>query len=214
MLHILYEDNHILAVNKPAGLLTQPSGTDQASLESLCKSYLKEKYNKPGQVFLESIHRLDKPVSGIVVFARTSKALSRLQAAMRQGECIKRYQALVEKAPPEAEGILEHYLVHGDFKATVASSAHPDAKKARLKYKLLGMKDGYILVDIELETGRYHQIRAQLAAIGCPIVGDVKYGSKIPLQEHRLALHHVCMKIEHPTTKEWLTLESPLPSIL
>ena len=153
-------------------------------------------------------YRLDKPVSGIVVFARTSKALSRLQASIRNRDCLKRYQALVENAPSQDEGILEHYLIHDDFKATVVSSTYPQAKKARLKYKKQGWRDGYVLLDIELETGRYHQIRAQLAAIGCPIVGDVKYGSQVGLPDNRLALHHVYMQIEHPITHERLILES------
>jgi 23S rRNA pseudouridine1911/1915/1917 synthase len=209
-LDILYEDNHILAVNKPAGLLTQPSGTDRESLESLCKVYLKEKYQKPGNVFLESIHRLDKPVSGIVVFARTGKALSRLQASIRNRDCIKRYQALVENAPRQDEGILEHYLIHDDFKAAVVSSTHPQAKLARLKYKTVEVRGKYFLLDIEIETGRYHQIRAQLAAIGCPIIGDMKYGSQKSLPDNKLALHHVYMDIEHPITHERLILQSSI----
>jgi 23S rRNA pseudouridine1911/1915/1917 synthase len=206
-LDIIYEDNHVLAVNKPPGLLTQPSGTSQESLESFCKAYIKEKYGKPGNVFLEAIHRLDKPVSGIVVFARTSKALSRLQASMRNKSCVKRYQALIVNAPFPEEGILEHYLMHDDHKAAVVDSTHPQAKLARLSYRVIQRQGPYILIELELETGRYHQIRAQLAAIGCPIIGDDKYGSQVRLAENRLALHHVYMQIQHPISGHDLKLE-------
>jgi 23S rRNA pseudouridine1911/1915/1917 synthase len=209
-LDILYEDNHILVVNKPAGLLTQPSGTDQDSLETRCKAYLKEKYKKPGNVFLEAIHRLDKPVSGIVLFARTSKALSRLQASMRSKNCRKNYQALVEKAPHPAEGILEHALIHDEYKAAIVDPSHPQAKQARLAYRTKKQIGLYVWLDIELDTGRYHQIRAQFAAIGCPIVGDVKYGSTLAREDNQIALHHAFMQIEHPVSKETLTFHSPI----
>ncbi len=206
-LDILYEDNHILAVHKPAGLLTQPSGTDQDNLEIQCKAYLREKYHKPGNIFLEAIHRLDKPVSGIVVFARTSKALSRLQSSMRNKNCRKMYHALVEKTPYPLEGALEHALIHDDYKAVVVDPSHPQAKLARLTYRTKKKEGTYVLLEIELDTGRYHQIRVQLAAIGCPIVGDIKYGSKIALEGNKIALHHVSMQIEHPVSKEILTFE-------
>lgn len=210
-LEVLYEDNHLLVVNKPAGMLTQPTHLEQYSLEFVCKEWIKAKYNKPGKVFLHAIHRLDKPVSGIVVFARTSKALSRLQASMREKEAKKTYFALVEKTPHPSEGTLEHYLIHDDYIATISSKGHPNAKQARLHYRVKEKRGPYILLEIELETGRYHQIRAQLAAIGCPIVGDVKYGSKKALPFKSIRLHHALMQIPHPITGELLTFKADMP---
>lgn len=204
-IEIIYEDNHLLVVNKTAGILTQPSGTEQTSLESLCKAWIKEKYQKRGNVFLEAVHRLDKQVSGIVVFGRTSKALTRLNAAMRSGKTKKTYHALLENAPKAREGILENYLWHDDYRAIVVKEGHAGAKLARLHYKMLSE----FLAEIDLETGRYHQIRAQFAAIGCPIAGDTKYGSKHTLPGNRIALHHIRLCIPHPITQVFLTLEAP-----
>lgn len=201
-LEVLFEDNHLLVVNKPAGLLTQPSGTNRDSLEDRAKAWIKDRYNKPGNVFLHAVHRLDLPVSGIVVFARTSKALSRLNEAMRQRETKKIYCALVEGTFPAAEGILEHTIIHDDFHAQI----HPQGKLARLKYRAMSTH-----VEIELETGRYHQIRLQLSAVGCPIVGDCRYGSTAPFQEGAIALHHHRMAFAHPVTGASLTLEAPIP---
>lgn len=206
-MEIIYEDNHLLVVNKPAGLLTQPSGTDQDSLENQAKQWLKVKYAKPGNVFLTAVHRLDKPASGIVVLAKTSKALSRLNESMREKETLKIYWARIENRLPSAEGILENYLKHGDFQAEVVMNTHPEGKLARLRYKLV--KDD--LVEIELETGRYHQIRAQLSAIGCPILGDTRYGSKSSLPGGVIALHHKSLTIPHPITQEPLIFEANLP---
>jgi 23S rRNA pseudouridine1911/1915/1917 synthase len=203
---VLYEDNHLLIVNKPAGWLTQPSPDNPDSLETACKQWLKDKYQKPGNVFLEAVHRLDKPVSGIVIFAKTSKALSRLNALTRNQQIRKIYHAWVDNKPLAKEGILEHYLKHGDHKAEVVSPSHPEAKLCRLKYRILDQKDALYLIEIELETGRYHQIRAQLAAAGCPISGDVKYGSK-QLREH-IALHHVRIEFLHPVTQQSLSIIS------
>ena len=193
----LYEDNHLLIVNKPAGLLTQPSGTEQDSLEARWKKWIKEKYHKPGNVFLEAIHRLDKPVSGIVVFAKTSKALSRLNQAERK----KVYTALLEKEPMEREETLKHHLVHDDFHARV----DPSGKLAVLHYKMIGERR----VEIELETGRYHQIRAQFAAIGCPIVGDKRYGSSTAVAGGGIMLHHSGVELQHPITGERVRVVSP-----
>ena len=204
---VIYEDNHLLVVNKPAGLLTQPSGTHQESLESICKAWLKEKYHKKGQVFLHAIHRLDKPVSGIVVFARTSKALSRLQETMRHNKNIKKmYEAWVERTPKSSEGWLEHYLVHDDHCAIVSSKNDPKAKLARLHYRVKEERGEQALLEVELETGRYHQIRVQLAAIGCPILGDIKYSSKHSLPGQTIALHHAFMQIPHPITGHLIDL--------
>lgn len=199
-LEILYEDNHLLAVYKPAGILTQPSGTSQESLEALCKAWIKQKYDKPGNVFLQAAHRLDKPVSGIVLFARTSKALSRLHAQLRERKAKKIYHALVDNRPEPPEGILEHTLLHDEHQARIVPPSTPGAQDARLRYKLIEIyKDSYLL-EIELETGRYHQIRAQLAAIGCPIIGDERYGSLRALSGHQIALQHSQLEIVHPVT--------------
>lgn len=208
---ILYEDNHLLVVNKPAGILTQPSGTEQENLEHICKAWLKKKYGKPGHVFLEAVHRLDKPVSGIVVFARTSKALSRLQASIRGKAGRKLYHALVENAPKQPEGTLEHFLVHDDHRASVVEKSTPDAKLARLHYRSIGQRGKHALLEVELDTGRSHQIRAQLSAIGCPIIGDEKYGARSWGSEKKIALHHFRMQLPHPVTHEMLTFEAPDP---
>lgn len=201
-LEIVYEDNHFLAVNKPAGLLTQPTDNETLSLEILAKEWIKDKYGKPGNVFLGVIHRLDRSVSGIVLFAKTSKALSRMNDAMRSKEIIKVYHARVEGSPPHSNGILEHYLRHDDWHAEVCESSTPGAKLARLVYTVIERLETTSVLEIKLETGRYHQIRAQCAAIGCPIVGDKKYGSKMPMPQGTIALKHVHMQFKHPITKE------------
>lgn len=209
---ILYEDNHLLAVNKPAGWLTQPSGTEQGSLEEYCKQWVKEKYQKPGNVFLTPIHRLDKPVSGIVIFAKTSKALSRLNVAIRAKKMKKVYYALVEGSPSPAEATLEHYLLHGEFQAHVVSSDVPNAKLARLHYRVL--KSGLqSLIEIHLDTGRYHQIRVQFSEIGHPIAGDEKYGSQRSYANGCIALHHGRLNIPHPVQDTCLSINSPAPFV-
>jgi len=192
----IYCDNHLLILNKPAGWATQPDFHEAA------RKFVKEHYNKPGNVFLEPIHRLDRPASGVVVFARTSKALSRLNQAMRERKIRKHYLAKVEGEVPE-KGELEHFLVHGDFKAHV----DPKGKRAILRFRRLELSKRYSLVEVELETGRYHQIRAQFGAIGHPIAGDRKYGSCDDARE--IALHHHKLILEHPTTKEQLTFQCP-----
>jgi 23S rRNA pseudouridine1911/1915/1917 synthase len=208
---VIYEDNHILVVSKPAGLLTQPTDLNGESLETAVKAWLKEKYNKPGNVFLGVIHRIDKPVSGIVILAKTSKALSRLNEAMRAKESQKIYRALVEQRPPNDEDTLEHYLRHDNYRASVSNAQDKQAKKARLHYRVIERFPSACLVEINLETGRYHQIRAQFAAIGCPVIGDNKYGSCYPMQEGIIALHHLRLQITHPVTRELMSFESPLP---
>ena len=209
---IVFEDNHLLVVNKPAGLLTQPSGTEQDNLEGRCKAWLKEKYKKPGHVFLEAVHRLDKPVSGLVVFAKTSKALSRLNSSQREKKSFKYYLTLLEKIPEPIEGTLKDYLVHDEYKATLSSQNNPNAKLCVLHYKFIKKLKDFALIEVQLETGRYHQIRAQLAARGTPIVGDVKYGSRLstPLEEG-IPLHHHQLIIPHPVTGENLTFKVQAP---
>lgn len=196
LLKEIYCDNHILVLEKPAGIPTQPDFHEAAKL------WVKQAFNKPGNVFLEPIHRLDKPASGLVLFARTSKALSRLNEAMREKKMKKFYIAKVE-GEVNQEGTLEHLLIHGDFRALV----DPQGKKAILRYKRLEIAKGHSLIEVELETGRYHQIRAQFSAIGHPVIGDAKYGSNV-YKENRIALHHYKLMIEHPVTKEALQFES------
>jgi 23S rRNA pseudouridine1911/1915/1917 synthase len=187
---ILYHDNHLLVVDKPSDVATQPDLTEMA------KAWIKHKYHKPGAVFLHPIHRLDKPVSGLVLFARTSKALSRLQEQMREQKIEKTYLAWIEGEAPKEEGTLIHRLEHGSFKAVLSSKG----KEAKLSYKVVQKKEGLTLLEIHLVTGRYHQIRAQFAAIGCPIVGDAKYGSRHSWPKG-IALIHVQMKLTHPVTR-------------
>jgi 23S rRNA pseudouridine1911/1915/1917 synthase len=208
-MEVIFCDNHILIVSKPAGLSTQPHPGSEDNLTDQAKAWIKKEYQKPGNVFLEPVHRLDKPVSGMVLFARTSKALSRLQEMMRQRLISKTYFAWVEGTLENPEGTLEHYLVHDEHKARVANATHPEAKLARLHYKVLKKKEDRCLVEIDLETGRYHQIRAQFAAIKCPVIGDAKYGSSH--RDDRIALHHGLLELHHPVSKEKLRFEK-IPS--
>lgn len=208
---VLYEDNHLLFVNKPGGLLTQPSGTEQENLENILKQWMKERDKKKGNIFLEAVHRLDKQTSGIVVFAKTQKALSRLGEEMRAKNMKKTYLALTENSPPQSEGTLEHYLVHEHHRASVVLESFPEvfpeAKIAKLHYRIV-QKNQYVLWEIQLETGRYHQIRAQLAHIGCPIVGDLKYGSTKTLPNEQIALHHSQLELTHPVKKNKIFVSS------
>lgn len=210
MIEVLYEDNHLIAVNKPAGMLTQPTDDVSESLENEVKSWIKEKYQKPGNVFLGVVHRLDRPVSGIVIFAKTSKALSRVNATIRAREMHKTYCAVVHGHPNPEAATLTHYLLHGEHRAHVCREGAPGGKLARLHYKTLKTGNKQALIEINLETGRYHQIRAQFAAIGHPILGDMKYGSSaLPFNGEGIALHHSCLILEHPITKHSLRIESP-----
>jgi len=207
MKFVVFCDNHLLVVFKQAGLSTQPHEEGQDNITDRAKAWIKKEYNKPGKVFLEPVHRLDKPVSGLVLFARTSKALSRLQELMRTSQIKKTYTAFVEGTPPEREGTLEHFLVHDEYKARAVSSSHKEGKLARLHYKVLTQYKTHALVEIVLETGRYHQIRAQVSAIGCPVVGDGKYGSVAKSGLNHIFLHHGRLEFIHPVTKEPLSFE-------
>lgn len=210
---VLYEDNHILVVVKPAGMLTQSTEHESYSLENAAKIWLKEKYQKPFNVFLGVVHRLDKPVSGIVLFAKTSKALSRLNDMIRSKDTLKVYYALVEGKPQQESGSLEHFLKHNEHKAFISHRNDPEAKFAKLYYDEIKSNEDTTLVQIILETGRYHQIRCQCAAAGFPIVGDIKYGSRMSLPLGNIALHHFRLQFTHPVTKLQLTFETPLPQI-
>lgn len=205
MVKVIYEDNHLLVLSKPAGMLTIAGGTLEENLQDRGKEYLKISKQKPGNVFLEPVHRIDRPVSGIVLFAKTSKALSRLSKAMREGKYEKIYRARVENPFQELQGKLVHYLRHGDYQAEVVGKG--EGKEARLTYKVLENGE-FPLVEICLETGRYHQIRAQLSAIGHPIVGDSRYGSKVALA--RIQLHHYSLGFEHPVTHLQITVTDPI----
>ncbi len=206
---IVFCDNHILIAMKACGLATQPPPGGGASLEGLAKEWVKKEYQKPGNVFLCAIHRLDKPVSGLVLLARTSKALSRLNQQQKDQEIQRVYAAEVMGILPAKEGKLDHYLIHGDHRALLAKQGDPGAKHARLTYRVLEFREHTTLVLIELETGRYHQIRAQFSASGHPIVGDTRYGGKGDGE----AIHLHCIKLafEHPITKEVLQFQSAAP---
>jgi 23S rRNA pseudouridine1911/1915/1917 synthase len=208
---IIYSDNHLLVVSKPAGMLTQPDEqSDAEDAETFCKSWIKHKFHKKGAVFLHAIHRLDKPVSGLLLFARTSKALSRLNEQSRNLEIQKVYLAEVEGEIKTAEGRLDHYLIHGDHRAIVSKEGAPEAKHARLTYQIIEKTPRTTFVRIELETGRYHQIRAQFSAIGHPIIGDVRYGAK-QAPDEAIHLHCSQLLLKHPVTQELLSFETPAP---
>ena len=202
-LDILYIDNHLIAVCKPAGMLTQPDDSGDISLMEKVKKWIKAEYKKPGNVFLGLVHRLDRPVSGVVVFGLTSKGASRLSEQFRQKTTQKIYRTLVEKTPKPTQGTLRHYLKkEKSLKATVFPRPSPDAKEALLDYKVLENFENTSLLNIRLHTGRFHQIRAQLSFIGYPIVGDKRYGAISVLPEGRIALHAQSIVFNHPTIKK------------
>lgn len=209
---VIYFDNHIIVVNKPAGIPTQPSPHSRESLEDQVKQWAQKQYQKSGPVFLQAVHRLDKPVSGIVLFAKTSKALERLQWLLREKKMTKTYLALIEGTPDQEEGKLVHFLIHDDFRAIVSDRHHPRAKESILHYRLKKKFRHASLVEIQLETGRYHQIRAQFSAIGHPILNDVKYGASFSDPEGRIALHHMELEMIHPVTKEKKVFHQPPPA--
>ena len=209
---ILFADNHLLAVNKPAGLLSQDSGTGLRNLEDWAREWVRADRGKPGNVFLNAVHRIDRAVSGIVLFARTSKALARLNADIRSRSCRKIYHALVEGTPAKAADQLVHWLSHEHHRAEVCREGEEGAQRAVLRYRVLKQVDHLTLLEIDLETGRYHQIRAQLAAIGCPVAGDEKYGAVQTSQNGDIALHHRRLEITHPTKKGPVIIEAPYPT--
>ncbi|MGL5263124.1 MAG: RluA family pseudouridine synthase [Candidatus Rhabdochlamydia sp.] len=210
-MQIIFSDNHILVVLKPSGLSTQPHYPIKDNLTDLAKTWVKKECNKPGDVYLEPIHRLDKPVSGLVLFARTSKALTRLQQSMREKQICKTYFAWVETGTNlNSAGSLEHTLTHVNHRAKVVKANHVQGKLALLDYIVIERKGDFSLVEIKLHTGRYHQIRAQFSAIGSPVAGDVKYGSKKHLPKQKIALHHGCMSFPHPITKKVIVCEEIL----
>lgn len=213
-LQILYEDNHIIAVNKRVGDIVQGDKTGDVPLSEIVKQYIKDKYNKPGEVFLGVVHRLDRPTTGIVIFARTSKALERLNKLFSERETQKTYWAIVKNQPPKPEDTLVHYLTRNPKNNT--SKAHikevPNSKIARLSYKIINKFTNYYALQIELHTGRHHQIRAQLSAIGCPIKGDLKYGFDRSNPDGGIHLHAQKLQFTHPVSKENITIVAPTPN--
>ena len=212
-LEILFEDNHLLALNKPAGLLTQPSGKTEDSLEAQAKAWIKLAKEKPGEVYLHAVHRLDKPVSGIVTFARTSKALARMNEQMRGKSILKVYHGVVTNDLPGPHGTLMHHLRHSRMRSVVASPQEPGSQQSLLTYRIINRFKTLILVEIILETGRYHQIRAQFGAAGFPILGDVQYGGEKWTLKGEIALHHKKMEFMHPTLNSQIKIEAPYPSV-
>jgi 23S rRNA pseudouridine1911/1915/1917 synthase len=213
-LQVLHEDNHIIVVNKRVGDIVQGDKTGDEPLSDVVKAYLKEKYNKPGEVFLGVVHRLDRPTTGIVVFAKTSKALTRLNETFKNRETQKTYWAVVKNQPPKETDTLVHFLKRNPKNNT--SKAHtkevPDSKKASLTYKIIKKLDNYFVLEIDLHTGRHHQIRAQLQAIGCPIKGDLKYGFDRSNPDGGIHLHARKLVLTHPVAKESLSFTSPTPN--
>lgn len=213
-LQVLHEDNHIIVVNKRVGDIVQGDKTGDKPLSEVVKEYIKDKYDKPGNVYLGVVHRLDRPTSGIVVFARTSKALSRLNETFKNKENQKTYWAVVKNRPPKESDTLIHFLTRNPKNNT--SKAHikevPNSKKSSLSYKIFKKLDNYFALEIDLHTGRHHQIRCQLTAIGCPIKGDLKYGFNRSNPDGGIHLHARKLVLQHPTTKETLTFTAPTPS--
>lgn len=212
-MQVVYEDNHLIAVNKTCSEIVQGDKTGDEPLSEKVKSYLKKNYSKPGNVFIGVTHRLDRPVSGLVLFAKTSKALSRINEMFRTGNLHKVYWAVVKNRPPEEEGELVHWLTRNEKQNK--SRAHdrevPHSKKAVLRYRLLSHSENYYLLEVTLLTGRHHQIRCQLAKINCPIKGDLKYGFARSNPDGGISLHARSLSFTHPVTKKEICLEAPVP---
>ncbi len=211
---ILYEDNHLLIVNKHCGDLVQPDPSGESALEDQIKAFIKARDKKPGEVFLGVVHRIDRPVSGAVLFAKTSKALVRLNEMIREGRICKRYWALTEQTPEPEAGELTHYLLRDGRtnRSRVYDTPKPEAKLGVLRYRTLGRSTHYTLVEVELLTGRHHQIRAQLAKIGCPIRGDLKYGAKRSIAGGGISLHSRTIAFDHPVRHEPIEVTAPVPA--
>lgn len=211
---VVYEDNHIIIVNKTASEIVQGDKTGDTPLSETVKQYLKEKYQKPGNVFIGVTHRLDRPVSGLVIFAKTSKALSRLNEMFKNSEVKKTYWAVVKNRPPKEEGELVNYLIRNEKqnKSYAYDTEKPGSKKAVLRYRLIGHSQNYHLLEVDLKTGRHHQIRCQLAKMGCSIKGDLKYGSPRSNPDGSICLHARSVRFVHPVSKEVIAVEAPVPA--
>lgn len=210
---VIYEDNHIIIVNKDSSEIVQGDKTGDTPLSDTVKEYIRQKYHKPGNVFLGVVHRLDRPVSGVVVFARTGKALARLNDMFRTKDVHKTYWAIVTKRPPEEQGELVHWLVRNERqnKSYAYMKEVPQSKQAILGYRLIGCSERYFLLEVDLKTGRHHQIRCQLAKMGCPIKGDLKYGAPRSNPDGSISLHARCIRFVHPVSKKEICVEAPLP---
>ena len=213
-LQVLYEDNHLIVVNKRPGDIVQGDITGDRPLSEIVKAYIKEKYHKPGAVYLGVVHRLDRPTSGVVIFARTSKALSRLNKMMAENKAQKKYWAIVKNRPPKEQDTLVHWLRKNPSKnkSHAFDKEVRSSKRAELGYRLVKALDNYYLLEILLKTGRHHQIRAQLEAIGCPIKGDLKYGASRSNSDASIHLHARSVTIEHPVKKEKILIEANPPA--
>ena len=213
MVRVLYEDNHLIAVLKRSSDLSQGDKTGDISLDTEVKKYLAEKYHKPGEVFLGVVHRLDRPVSGVILYARTSKALQRLNEMLREAQMKKTYLAIVKERPPEDTQTITHFLkkIEDQNKTYVYDKEVKGSKKASLTYRLAGHSERYYLLEIELHSGRHHQIRAQLAAIGCPIKGDLKYGYSRSNEDGSISLMARRLEFIHPVKKEKVVITAPFP---
>lgn len=213
-MNVVYEDNHIIIVNKASGEIVQGDKTGDIPLSETVKQYIKEKYQKPGNVFLGVVHRLDRPVSGLVVFAKTSKALSRLNDMFRTGDVHKTYWAIVKRGDIAPEATLTDWLMRNERqnKSYAHSREVPGSKKAVLSYKVRSVSDNYMLLEVHLMTGRHHQIRCQLANMGCPIKGDLKYGSPRSNPDGSISLMSRRVEFVHPVSKETIVAEAPVPN--
>lgn len=212
-MEVIYEDNHIIIVNKDSSEIVQGDKTGDTPLSDTVKEYIRQKYHKPGNVFLGVVHRLDRPVSGVVVFARTGKALARLNDMFRTKDVHKTYWAIVTKRPLEEQGELVHWLVRNERqnKSYAYLKEVPQSKQAILDYRLIGCSERYFLLEVDLKTGRHHQIRCQLARMGCPIKGDLKYGAPRSNPDGSISLHARCIRFVHPVSKKEICVEAPLP---
>lgn len=213
-MQVVYEDNHLIIVAKESGEIVQGDKTGDTPLSELVKQYIKEKYQKPGAVFLGVVHRLDRPVWGLVVFARTSKALERLNRMFAEGQVKKTYWAITKNRPPHEEDTLTHWLRRNEKqnKSYASDTEKPGAKRAVLKYKVIGASTNYTLLEVQLMTGRHHQIRCQLASIGCPIKGDLKYGAQRSNPDGSISLLAHSIEFEHPVSHETIRVVAPLPA--
>lgn len=212
---ILYEDNHLIAINKPAGFLVQGDRTGDEPIIDVLKQYIKRTYNKPGDVFLAPNHRLDRPVSGVLLFSKTSKALGRVNELFLKNKIRKQYYAITEGIPEKLEGRLTDYIAKNREKniSFITSSGKSDAKKCVLSYKVIKVINRKCVIEVLPETGRSHQIRVQLASMGTPIIGDLKYKAQQKMEDRSIALHCRSLEFEHPVKKEIIRIEAPVPSL-
>ena len=210
-LHVLYEDNHLIAINKKSGDICQADKTGDIPLSEIVKEFLKNKYNKPGNVYLGTIHRIDRPTTGVIIYAKTSKALSRMNEKFRNNEISKTYWAIVKNKLPKQSDILENYLSKNNKKNKSFVTKEKDGKYSNLNYKIIKSLDNYYQYEIKPETGRHHQIRVQLSNIGSPIKGDLKYGAKRSNKDGSICLHAREIIFKHPVTKEELKITAPTP---